>query len=324
MAIHYLMNVVDPPLVPNLQLLCPPFTEQSNGAGFGEHDARFFNNEAKLRGRAWYNKTFGNQQSVGELVRGLFAYYGSHNRTAPSGGFNWVQNVISIRTRGGILSKLGKGWNTAKTDEDGTQLRFLIAIEDPFEHSHNVGRTVTDKGLKAIRAEFSRAQTVIRGIQEIPGVGWEWRMGNGEVGQDLLAEAEDNPQTRKFSGSFPEIKDVQAASTPELDCLKASRACNELICPATSVVSQKQRTQREYSRREVTLAATAMRRMLHTSESQDPNTPYGVCLDSRQFHGPNSIHERNPTTRVQINQRETDTINVQLFATLPFGGKSLC
>ncbi|KAE8348588.1 hypothetical protein BDV28DRAFT_161220 [Aspergillus coremiiformis] len=179
MVIHYLINVADPPLVPNLQLLCPPSPRHIRTADSNAYDLRFFNNETELRGRACYNMTYGNRQSVGELLRGFFAYYGGRCKTTLSGGFNWVQDVISIRTQGGLLSKLEKGWNTARTDKNGHRLKFLIAIEDPFEHNNNVGATVTDKGLKAIRAEFSRAQTIICRVQEIPGVGWEWRTNSG-------------------------------------------------------------------------------------------------------------------------------------------------
>ncbi|KAF7593045.1 hypothetical protein BBP40_012133 [Aspergillus hancockii] len=162
---------------------------------------------------------------------GFFAYYGSHSGTARSSSFDWVQDVVSIRTPGGILSKLGKSWNTAKTDEDGNQFRFLIAIDDPFEHNHDVGRTVPNKGLETIRAELTRAQTVIRGIQEIPGASWEWRTDNGELGQGLLAEAEDNPQARQLyrASSFPEPKDAQAPGIPGMNCLKKPRACNGFV-----------------------------------------------------------------------------------------------
>lgn len=44
------------------------------------------------------------------------------------------------------------------------RLRFLFAIEDPFELDHNVARTVTHDGIVAIRDEFRRAWRIISGI----------------------------------------------------------------------------------------------------------------------------------------------------------------
>lgn len=322
MVIHYLMNVVDPPLVPNLQLLGGLSPRHSSTTNPGKYDIRFFKNETELRRRAWYNRTYGNRQSVGELLRGFFAYYGSRCKTTPSGAFNWIQDVISIRTQGGILSKLEKFWNTARTDEHGHRLRFLIAIEDPFEHNHNIGRTVTDKGLQSIRAEFSRAQIIIRRVQEIPGVGWEWRTDNGHVGQDLLAEAEDNLNRQQRCGTPKFAGFHQVSSTCGMDFSSEIGTYNRLICPEAA--AQKQRTQRENFHRQATLAANTMRRMLRIPDGQDPGASYGVTLDLMQFRSPYTIHRRDLAAQRQMNQSETDTTNVDLLATLPFNEESLC
>ncbi|KAI1853279.1 hypothetical protein JX266_001985 [Neoarthrinium moseri] len=40
--------------------------------------------------------------------------------------------------------------------------RFLFALEDPFEHEHNVARTVTHNGIVSIRDEFRRAWRIIK------------------------------------------------------------------------------------------------------------------------------------------------------------------
>ncbi|GAB1197286.1 hypothetical protein APSETT444_006579 [Aspergillus pseudonomiae] len=323
MVIHYLMNVVNPPLVPNLQLLGRLSPTHSSTTGPNKYDVHFLKNETELRRRAWYNMAYGNQQSAGELLHGFFAYYGSQCKTTPSSSFNWVQDIVSIRTQGGILSKLEKGWNTARTDEHGRRLRFLIAIEDPFEHNHNVGRTVTDKGLETIRAEFSRAQIIIRRVQEIPGVGWEWRTDNGHIGQDLLAEAEDSSNQEPCgTTTFAGLKNQQVFRTRGMNFSSEIRAYNRLICP--SAAAQKQRTQRENFHRQATLAANTMRRMLRIADGQGRGASYRVTLDSLQFHGPNAIHKKDSTAQGQMNQCETDTANVELLATLPFNEKRLC
>lgn len=191
MAIHYLMNVTNPPLVPNLQAVPRSFPGHVEATNINGYDVRFLNDESELRAISKRNRLSGNQQSVGELLRGFFAYYGSRGSSSPQGSFHWANNAISIRTQDGIIPKHEKGWHTAKTDRNGNRLRFLLAIEDPFEHEHNIAATVTEAGVGAIRAEFNRAQTIINRIQEIPGVGWEWRTDEGDVGQDLLAETQD-------------------------------------------------------------------------------------------------------------------------------------
>lgn len=214
MVIHYLMNVVHPPLVPNLQIVQRSFSGHMEVANVNGHEVRFFNDESELRAISKRNRSSGNQQSVGGLLRGFFAYYGSNS---PQSGFHWVNNTVSIRTQGGIIPKHEKGWNTAKTDGDGSRLKFLIAVEDPFEHDHNVARNVTEAGVSAIRAEFNRAQTIINRIQEIPGIGWEWRTDEGDVGQDFFAELKDQTSLhsiRRFKPPGP-----RANTRPKhLDC----------------------------------------------------------------------------------------------------------
>ncbi|KAL4889295.1 hypothetical protein BDV59DRAFT_186914 [Aspergillus ambiguus] len=211
MVIHYLMNIAYPPVVPNLQLMYqlaqPEDTTSVNEEGLG-----FFSNEAKLKSKAWTRPEHVNYQSIGELLRGFFAYYGSRGTYSPRGGFDWVKDVISIRTPGGILSKEAKDWTAAQTDENGHRLRFLLRVEDPFEHHHNVGRTVTYSGVKKIRTEFQRAQRIINRVQDIPGVGWEWREDNGQVGEDLLA----NFQKKSLDAQRPPRKEKDDASQRDL------------------------------------------------------------------------------------------------------------
>ncbi|RMJ24838.1 Caffeine-induced death protein [Aspergillus sp. HF37] len=196
MVIHYLMNVASPSLIPNLQAICRQYPGRISTATVNGCEIQYYSDETALRGRAVYNAKFGNRQSVGELLRGFFAYYGSFRRDALR-GFHWADNTISIRTEGGILSKDEKGWNTAKNDSNGTRLRYLMAIEDPFEHENNVGTSVTKAGIDAIRTEFCRAWTIIERVQEIPGAGWEWRTNEGDIGEDFLAEVKRNPTRGK-------------------------------------------------------------------------------------------------------------------------------
>ena len=53
---------------------------------------------------------------------------------------------------------------TKITAEKKVTNRYLFAIEDPFETDHNVARTVTHRGIVAIRDEFRRAWRILKAI----------------------------------------------------------------------------------------------------------------------------------------------------------------
>jgi terminal uridylyltransferase len=72
------------------------------------------------------------------------------------------------------------------------RLRFLFAIEDPFELDHNVARTVTHDGIVAIRDEFRRAWRIISSI------GKEVQEG---LLDEVVAEARSNSE-------FDELMDL--------------------------------------------------------------------------------------------------------------------
>lgn len=96
-------------------------------------------------------------KSIGELIKEFFHYF----------AFEWhfKNNVISIRSPNGILTKESKNWTTL-AESTGSQSqtiksRYLIAIEDPFEITHNVARTVNKQGRIDIRGEFMRAAKML-------------------------------------------------------------------------------------------------------------------------------------------------------------------
>lgn len=128
---------------------------------------RFWRNEQEITQAAKEGRLTKNKETVGALLRGFFQYY-----AALSGGtyprppqFHWVNDVVSLRRPGGIVSKQSKGWISATTkitaDKKVTN-RYLFAIEDPFETDHNVARTVNHRGIVAIRDEFRRAWRILR------------------------------------------------------------------------------------------------------------------------------------------------------------------
>ena len=164
MVLHFLMNIASPPVIPNLQHLG---RDQDAWAGKtdidlfeGKYDIRFLSDKEKIRD--YQRSATANKDSSGMLIRNLFWYYSNKD------GFNWKNDVISIRTKGGILRKFGKGWTEAKwsekSDKKNVRLRYLVAIEDPFETEHNVGRVVGHNGIVAIRDEFRRAWDILSRI----------------------------------------------------------------------------------------------------------------------------------------------------------------
>ncbi|KAF8539701.1 hypothetical protein BDD12DRAFT_736574 [Trichophaea hybrida] len=160
MILHYLINIVSPPVLLNLQL--QPVSQDAD-------DSEIFHRDGDNVYNIWFSRDTQsiprsvNNAFVGELLRGFFDYYAYK--------FAWGQAVISIRTKGGLLTKQDKGWIAAKsrlgTTADGSETyevkdRYLLALEDPFETAHNVGRTCTGPGVGRIRDELRRAMMLIK------------------------------------------------------------------------------------------------------------------------------------------------------------------
>lgn len=237
MVLHYLVNVVQPFVCPNLQQVAPPgavpgapnFPEAIMLKGYRVH---FWRNENEILHLAMNRQLNGNGQSIGQLLRGFFEYYAQSGMmsTVPGKGFDWGRDVLSLRTMGGLLSKQEKGWTGAKTvyqaqethegapsqnapaqpqdtptaapaapvpktpEVKEVRLRYLFAIEDPFELDHNVARTVTHNGIVSIRDEFRRAWRIIQAA------------GQGLSHDDLLQDVNELENTvNQFEQLIDEI-----------------------------------------------------------------------------------------------------------------------
>jgi terminal uridylyltransferase len=184
MVLHYLVNVAQPPVCPNLQLCWRPEHAHPDPPTalaltlINGYEVRFWRDENAIRADATQGRLTANRQPLGALLRGFFQYYASPGYGIRS--FNWMGEVLSLRTPGGICTKQMKGWTGAKsTLMDGREVRhrYLFAIEDPFEWDHNVARTVTHYGIVAIRDEFRRAWRIIAAV------------GGGRVPEGELFEA---------------------------------------------------------------------------------------------------------------------------------------
>ncbi|KAI1332348.1 hypothetical protein F5Y16DRAFT_175766 [Xylariaceae sp. FL0255] len=124
MVLHYLVNVVEPFVCPNLQQLAPPdppHAQSDDSTGITTcqgRDIRFWRDEHAIHDLAQQGQLNQNSDSLGMLLRGFFEYYAQTNlmSTVPTKrGFDWGRDVLSLRTFGGLRSKSEKGWTGAKT-----------------------------------------------------------------------------------------------------------------------------------------------------------------------------------------------------------------
>lgn len=203
MVLHYLANIVEPPIIPNLQQCGRAFRDKSpeNSILVDGYDVRFWRSENEIRDRARRRlMTKNHEDNIGIIICGFFHYFAYQNMYSPANGFAWTTDVLSLRTLGGILRKKDKGWTGAKSvvteptvpgqEQREIRHRYLLAIEDPFETEHNIARTVIHPGIVAIRDEFRRAVSIIQSI------------GSGKEGiEELLAEAKEQP--RRAFGPLP-------------------------------------------------------------------------------------------------------------------------
>lgn len=141
MCIHLLQSR-SPPVLPVLQQLPHTFQKQVDTWECSYCDAT-----QVLSGFGQ-----GNQESLAALVWAFFDYWAWKH--------DYANGVVSIRT-GGVLSKDSKGW----TKKIGTE-RHLLSVEDPFELSHDLGRTVDRDTRSVMRKEFMRAASILRDSED--------------------------------------------------------------------------------------------------------------------------------------------------------------
>ncbi|ORY65506.1 uncharacterized protein BCR38DRAFT_457642 [Pseudomassariella vexata] len=121
MVLHYLVNVAQPFVCPNLQELAPDpgptGTEIEGITTCRGRNVRFWRDEQEIQRLAGEGVLNQNRESIGYLLRGFFEYYANSNMmsTIQKTGFDWGRDILSLRTRGGLLSKREKGWTGAKT-----------------------------------------------------------------------------------------------------------------------------------------------------------------------------------------------------------------
>ncbi|KAG8673408.1 hypothetical protein FPOAC1_006720 [Fusarium poae] len=123
MVLHYLVNVADPFVSPNLQLFNPPLPPGLSPVEFESmtscrgRNVQFWRNEEDIIRLARANQLTRNNDTIGHLLRGFFEYYAHSSMlsTSTGRGFDWGRDVLSLRTPGGLQTKQDKGWTGAKT-----------------------------------------------------------------------------------------------------------------------------------------------------------------------------------------------------------------
>ncbi|KAK8846746.1 hypothetical protein IAR55_005833 [Kwoniella newhampshirensis] len=150
MVLYFLVHVKQSPVLPNLQRIMPMRPMEEEEVMLEGRNVYFFDDVETLR-REWSSVNF---ESVGELLIDFFRFF-SHD-------FQFNNSVLSLRA--GQLTKESKGW-VNDIDVGGlnemARDRNRLCIEDPFEITYNVARTVTKDGLYTIRGEFMRATRIL-------------------------------------------------------------------------------------------------------------------------------------------------------------------
>ena len=112
MVLHFLINVANPPVLPNLQL---------TGMGVNEdifverYKVSFWRDEHQIHTMAVQGRLTYNHEPLESLLRNFFHYYAATGPDVIKHGFSWFHDVISLRSRGGLIPKKRKGWIAAKT-----------------------------------------------------------------------------------------------------------------------------------------------------------------------------------------------------------------
>ncbi|KAL7009365.1 hypothetical protein EMMF5_000996 [Cystobasidiomycetes sp. EMM_F5] len=140
LILHYLTNVLQPPLLPNLQhLAC------LHRAQIPSYESSFIT-ESDILAKYW---TQDNNDSIGKIIIGFFEHFHTLYR--------YGRDVISLSLEGGLYAAVGNG-----EVPHGSQVQLVI--EDPLDRSIIVTRALTTAGLETIRSEFERAGQILIAI----------------------------------------------------------------------------------------------------------------------------------------------------------------
>lgn len=150
MVLHYLVNIADPFICPNLQQLAPSVDPNISASDHEQtvqckgRNVRFWRDEEEIKRLASQGHLNMNTESIGSLLAGFFEYFTEKSlRNGKHRGFDWGRDVLSLRTHGGLLTKYQKGWTGAYTQKiDNANQNFGTS------HSHIVGSSPPENELQ--------------------------------------------------------------------------------------------------------------------------------------------------------------------------------
>jgi terminal uridylyltransferase len=267
MVLHYLVNVAQPPVCPNLQLCWRPPTDLKGlehmfkETVIAGYVVRFWRNEEEILREAHAGHLTHNRESLGSLLRGFFQYFASpsYGYGPRPAAFHWTHEVLSLRTPQGIRLKQEKGWTAArKTMVEGKEVRqrYLFAIEDPFELDHNVARTVTHNGIVAIRDEFRRAWRILGQV----GRGMAVEGGVFDEVVEQIREpvtAKEGEEKEKVDGQVGEMVDGTAGKEDYVEQVADATSSAVHDTPGGDTEQQQQQQQQQSGESQKASSATA-------------------------------------------------------------------
>ena len=170
MVLHYFVNIAQPFVCPNLQLIHKeptshfPQAEADAQTTCMGRDVQFWRNESEIKSLSGRGLLSHNHDSVGMLLRGFFEYFaqGGQMTTVHGRGFDWGREVLSLRTQGGIVSKVEKGWVSAKTTVETTTVAAPLSTANPAQskESSDVGYTVSQDSEPVVLCTKPQAKMV--------------------------------------------------------------------------------------------------------------------------------------------------------------------
>jgi len=222
LAVNFLQRI-RPPVVPCLQdkAACAARVEPVYLNGF---DCTFYTPASH---------TAPNTDSLARLALLFFRYY-AHE-------FCWEDHVVTVRT-GGVQRKKDKQWLEPEEDETAegehhfgkatesderaeeevesaerkSKKRdyFLVAIEDPFEVSHNLGRVVDRAGFETLRYEFARCYHLLASNAPLELVFQSYKDPVASFAEAGLAAVRLQYQRQRHNDSLLAPTPAEAANSP--------------------------------------------------------------------------------------------------------------
>ncbi|KAK4314793.1 hypothetical protein Pmani_013939 [Petrolisthes manimaculis] len=182
MVLHFLQQC-HPPVIPVLQELYD-HSQPAPRLMIDGWNAWFYDDLPNLKS-VW--KDYGkNKESVGQLWVGMLRYY--------TETFNWKEHVVTIR-QAAPLTRLQKLWNSR-----------CIAIEDPFDLSHNLGAGLSRKMNTFIMKAFIRGRELFGSAIMAPPPGYRNLVDYLFDCKQLTDGAPPNDRGCRFCGKIGHIQ----------------------------------------------------------------------------------------------------------------------